>query len=246
MSRIRIDLTYPMFIFFFCLNIFFVIANSDNFLKWDNVPPPPKKIYSSFMALGDTQLAYRATGVMLQNIGNMGGRSVNINEYDFHSLKDWFMIADYLDPISDYVPYLASYYFGSTVSPSNASKVVDYLEIAGSRVIAEKWRWMFQAVYLAEYIEKNPERAYELAKNLAVIDYEDPDYPEWLKVFYISTLGDFEQKDFAYALLADMLANKADEMSEAELNRTIEVLCNRLLTPEESRQDVLCRKYIHQ
>ena len=116
------------------------------------------------MGLGDPSLAYRANSVVLQNLGNTGGRTVSLDQYNYDDLTQWFFLQDKLDQKSDFIPYLASYYFGSVQDPEIFRPILDYLQMVGERPYEEKWRWLAQAVFMARYTMKDLDKALELAK----------------------------------------------------------------------------------
>ena len=64
--------------------------------KWLNVPSVPSHNASSVFALGDQQFSYRVIGNMLQNLGDTGGRSTALRDYDYERLSGWFFLADKL------------------------------------------------------------------------------------------------------------------------------------------------------
>ena len=107
--------------------------------RWANVPPAPSVFSASFSGLGDFSFSYRVIALMLQNLGDMGGRTTSLLDYNYEDLSDWFMIQHKLDPHSDFTPLLASFYFGAVSDESKLQPLVDYLRIAGASPEGEKW-----------------------------------------------------------------------------------------------------------
>ena len=52
--------------------------------KWPGVPPVPTKASAKAMTFGDAQFSYRFNALILQNIGDTGGRITPIDDYSFN------------------------------------------------------------------------------------------------------------------------------------------------------------------
>lgn len=206
--------------------------------SWANVPPPPTTFGASLTALGDQGLAYRTYSVMLQNLGDIGGRVTMFRDYDFDMVGRWFFLLDKLDPVSQYVPYLAAFYYGATEEKEQLRPVVDYLAAVGRRPGAQRWRWMGQAVFLARFRLDDLDLALKLSHELAALD--EPGMPRWTKqmpAFVMNAQGD---RAASYQLLLTMLREEADQMQPAEVNFIIWYMCERLLAPDEAKADPVC------
>lgn len=207
--------------------------------EWVNVPPVPSDVGATGFALGDKQMAYRSFGLMLQNIGNIGGRSVPLQEYDFGMLKQWFDLEDRLDPQSDFVPLLAAYYFGATPDAAQLDPVIDYLATVGQRRGKEKWRWLAHAIYLARFMQNDLDKALELSYILAAMENR-VNLPHWAKqmpAFIMAQQGD---KEAAKNMLLTMLKENAEKMHPNEVNFTIGYICERILDKREAAEMPLC------
>ncbi|MGZ9097193.1 MAG: hypothetical protein ACXW30_02720 [Micavibrio sp.] len=231
---------YGIFFTFLILNISFWLLTNHLRPVWGNVPPVPTQRGAIMMALGDQQLSYRMVGLMLQNLGNTGGDSRNLKEYDYQRLGDWLFLADNLDPISNFIPSLSAFYFGATTKGDDLGPVVDYLEMAGQRPQKHKWRWLAQAIYLARYQQGDYERALELAHKLAALPRDDmPPWTRQMPAFVMTAKGD---KEAAYALMMGILKNGIDDMTPVEIRFIRDYVCDRILTPEQAAQNDLCTK----
>ena len=180
------------------------------------------------------QLTYLAP----QNFGDTGGRSTALKDYNYETLSKWFFLMDHLDAQSDYIPYLASYYFGSTQDVSTLYPVLDYLEHVGSQKEGQKWRWLAHAVYLARFRINDYDKALELAKTLASIEYDDA--PNWVKqmpAFVLSAKGD---KKAAYAMLLEILKTSGKKLHPNEIAAMKAYICNSVLVEEEASTNPLC------
>lgn len=206
--------------------------------QWLNVPPVPSENGALAFALGDRQFAYRSIGVMLQNMGDEGGRSTSLHDYDYDKLGAWFDLADAFDPHSDYLPILVAFYFGAVEDPQKLIPVTGYLHRVGNSVEGEKWRWLAQAVYLARYKMNDMEKAKRWADELAAID--KPGIPLWARqmpAFVRNAEGD---KQAAYDIMVGILKNGKNKLPRQEITVMIEYICKRILTPEEAEKDALC------
>lgn len=206
--------------------------------EWINVPPVPTKAGALSFALGDSQLAYRTIGLMLQNLGDMGGRSTPLKDYNYVELGKWFFLEDQLDPKSTHIPALAAFYFTAVQTPEVLYPVLDYLAYIGSRSEGEQWRWLAQAVMVARYIMQDMDKALELANKLAEID--NPDMPAWprqLRAFILEARGD---KVDAMEVMVNILKTEGAKMPVQEVNFMREYICTRLMNSEEATGNPLC------
>jgi len=207
--------------------------------KWTNVPPVPRQENATGFALGDKQLAYRTTGIMLQNLGNTGGRYVTLSDYNYDELGKWLRLADKLDPQSNYIPLLAAYYFGATQNPKQLDTIIDYLTMVGQRPQDEKWRWLGQAVYLARFRQVDYDKALSLSQKLAEMWH--PGMPGWVKqmpVFVMMNAGD---KQAAYDLMLRIIKEDGEKMDPNELNFMVSYICERILDQASARENALCK-----
>lgn len=221
------------------LNIAFWLSVRDYQSRWGNVPPAPPKSSAASSGLGDVSLAYRSIGLMLQNLGDTGGRVTSLKDYDYNMLTTWFFIQHHLDPHSNYTPYLAAYYYSATQDPKAYYPVLDYLEKVGLSAEDEKWRFLAHAVYLARFVIDDKERALELANKLAA--HPKPDLPAWTRqmpAFVMTQQGD---KKAAYALLLEILKSSAETLHPNEITNMRYYICDRVLTPQEAEFDPLCK-----
>jgi hypothetical protein len=218
---------FIFFLFFIIANFVFWQYSHKIQAEWANVPPPPAQEKASLLAIGDRQLAYRSYATMLQNLGNTGGRGMALKKYDYEKLRDWFFLTDKLDPLSDAVPMLASSYFGAVDDPKKIDYVLDYLEIAGARAEREKWRWLAQAVFLARHIQKDNDRALDLAYKLA--SNKNPDMADWAKQMPAFILQDEGQSELAYKIMLNILISNIDTLHPNEINYMQDYICNTLL-----------------
>ncbi|MBI4030292.1 MAG: hypothetical protein HY370_01320 [Proteobacteria bacterium] len=235
----RNRLVYLFFAASLAANIFFWIHSHGLRSEWANVPPAPARAGAAMMGIGDEQFAYRAIGIMLQNMGDYGGRVTPLSEYDFGALKNWFFLEDSLDSHSNYIPFLAAYYYAGTQDPDNLTPVIDYLEEIGARSEGQKWRYLAQAVFLARFVQGDLNRALVLAEKLSALWEEGR--PAWMRQmpsFIMAAQGD---QRTAYEMMMSILQNDAEKMDPAEVRFMAGYICERLLTPESAREHPLCK-----
>ncbi len=216
----------------------FAIHSREFKASWANVPPAPTEQGATMIALGDAQFALRMYGLMIQNLGDTGGRSTAFPEYDYDTLGQWFMLSDTLDRRSDYFPLLAAYYFSATPVNEDLDPLIDYLAMVGQRTYGEKWRWLAQAVYLARFRQNNLEKAMGLAHIMANMDH--PDMPTWTRqmpAFIAAQQGD---KEAALAVIMSILRDEAEDLHPNEVNFMVHYICERLLDETEAAQHPLC------
>jgi hypothetical protein len=206
---------------------------------WMNVPTAPNIKTMNIVSLGDNQFAYRQIGVMLQNLGNAGGRSETLDKYDFKKLKDWFFLSSALDPKSVFIPYMAAYYFGAVNNPEKLRDVIEYLRVVGTDDQPRSWRWMAQAVHLARYGVRDMDLAVALAQELAAS--KDKTLPVWARQMPAFVLTAKGEKEAAYTVLINLLKSEAETLPPEEVNATRDYICTRILDPAQSKAHPLCQ-----
>ncbi|HEY8191218.1 MAG TPA: hypothetical protein VIG74_02245 [Alphaproteobacteria bacterium] len=234
----RFSFAHLIFFALLAVNVAFWFQGRDFRAAWMNVPPAPAETGASFMSLGDRQFSYRSTGIMLQNLGNTGGRATPLKDYDYKNLKGWLFLADRLDPRSNYMPFLAAYYFGGAQEGTDISPVIDYLAEIGRRPEGDKWRWLAQAVYLARFRQNDLNHALALAEELSGKWKEGR--PGWMKqmpAFILSAQGD---KKAAYELTMQIIKDESDKLHPEEINSMVVYMCTRLLDAQAAAQHPLC------
>jgi len=234
-------LSWIFFGVFLAANFAFWTYSRNLRADWLNVPPVPNYREADFLALGDQEFAYRSAGLMLQNLGNSAGRDFSLRDFDYEQLGQWFVLMDYLDPHSDYMPFLAARYYGSVSDPDKLDPVLDYLEVAGQRPEGEKWRWLGHAVFLARYMQEDLNKALDLAYKLAAVD--NPDVASWARqmpAFILQAKGDEEA---AYGIMLNILASGAQNLPPAEIYFMREYICEKLLNPQQAAKDPVCTDF---
>lgn len=199
------------------LNLCFWAGSSDIYAKWSGVPPAPTRNGAIMMGLGDPEFSFRLGALTLQNLGDSGGRVTPIRDYDYKGLGAWFWLLHSLDPASDHVPMLASYYFGGTRVPADVEVVVDYLSHIGQNPAGVKWRWLVHAAFLARHRLHDTDRALDIAYALSKMQLVDDVMPLWARqmpAFLLAEKGDRQAaRDITEALIISSHAFDPNEVN---------------------------------
>lgn len=234
---------FLLLLFFGLANIFFWLKSHKIQKEWLNVPPVPMQQQASLIALGDKQLAYRSYTLMLQNMGSVDGKQIALKDYNYPQLKNWFFLTDALDPLSNAVPMIAAYYYGVVNEAEKLEPVLDYLSVIGARPQGEKWRWLAHAVYLAQHVLKDNQKALELSYLLAA--NKDPKMADWARQMPAFVLQQSGQSELAYKIMLNILISNIDTMHPNEINLMKDYMCHTLIpeipdiTPPEFCQEPL-------
>lgn len=239
-SEVKDSSLYFFFALILLANLLFWTHSSHMQPKWANVPPAPSATGITASFLGDKEMAYRSSAIALQGFGNTIGQEQALKDFHYDDLGKWFFLSDQLNKRSDYVPFLAAYYFGATQNPKQLYPVIRYLRTVGKYPEGDKWRWLGQAVFLARHRLKDQKFALQLAEELA--DTYRPGMPAWplqMKAIIASDIGD---KDLAYGMMIEMIKSEGDQMDPIEVNFMVNYICNTILTPVQKAQNALCQK----
>lgn len=208
--------------------------------QWGNVPPVPSHFSATLPALGDKQYAYRLLATFMQNLGDSGGRTTSLKDYNYERLGDWFMLGHSLDPYSNTLPSLAGYVFGGSQNPALLAPIVDYLEVAGAVMKPQKWRWWMQAIFLARHKMEDMERALNIADKLANRDEEGlPAFTRQMKAFILNNQG---EKEAALTLMINLLKSEGENLHPAEVNAIKFYICEQILSDVERKTHELCEQ----
>jgi hypothetical protein len=229
---------YSFFTFVIALQIFAWLQIRNDQARWLNVPQPPGENGAVAFALGDRQFAYRTIGVMLQNLGDTGGRTTAFRDYDYDRLTGWFRLAGKMDPHANFVPILAAFYFSATEDPVQIAPLAEYLHHAGNSAEGERWRWLAQAVYLAQYKLHDFDKAYLWAQELASIPRND--MPIWTKQMPSFVRNGQGDKQAAYDIMIEIMRSGQHSLPREEMNAMQYYICKRILDEAQAAKDPIC------
>jgi hypothetical protein len=198
----------------FLIQIVFWYKTHDIRPAMDIVSEVPGEMAVKANSLGDEELYFRILALEIQNSGDTFGRFTALKLYDYKKLSAWFYLLDKLDDKSNFLPSIASYYYSQTQHTPDVKYIVDYLEFHSMKDLANKWWWLSQAVYLANFKLKDNQRALELANKLAQTPGKIPMWARQMPAFIHEKLGEKEQ---AYIIIKNLLDNTKD-LTKEELN----------------------------
>lgn len=238
--------TYRKHISLYCLFTLFLVCNfvfwtHSRGIKasWANVPPPQSYAQALVGGLGDAQLSYRLISHMLLNLGSVGGDIKHLSEYNYENLAQWFFVSLELDDRSEFIPYLAAYYYGAVQEPDQVSHILPYLYDVGTLPYEAKWRYLAHAIYLARHVANDFETALEYADALSLLP---GDLPLWTKQMRAFVRYDQGQKEAAYDILKQILISGTDTLPPQEIYVMREYICEKILDEEQARSDILCQQ----
>ena len=183
--------------------------------------PPNEKTIKAF-TLGDDEFFYRFKGVQVQNMGDTFGRFSPLKDYDYKKLYAWFLALEKLNFKSNYLPSMVAYYYSQTQNVPDRIYVVKFLTQHALKDPKNKWWWLYQASYIANYSLKDKNLAIRLAYMLQ--KFAPDNVPLWVKQtasVYLSEKGEnCESIRVINEVLRDIERDdtKTDEEKEKELN----------------------------
>ena len=185
---------------------------------WEGVPAAPSNRVAKALAMGDGQFLYRAATFVLQNMGDDGGRTTPLKDYDYQRLGQWFFLLDRFDPVSEFLPVLVGYYYSQSQNPDDVRIVISYLAHIAIRDPDRNWRWFAHAIYLARHKVKDMNLALSLAYRMAAM--KSPGIPVWAQQMPAFLLADVGEKEAARDLMEAIMESQPNlEPAEMEFMR---------------------------
>lgn len=176
---------------------------------------PPTLIEARINSLGDEQFYFRYLALDLQNSGDTFGRYTAFREYDFSLLKKWLILLDDLDPRSNFLPSIASYYYSNTQNVQDVRYIIEYLEYTYDKDPKNKWWWLAQGTLLAFHKLHDKNLSIRLAIKLSATPVQK--LPRWAQQMPAIVLAEYGEKEVALAIIKD-LANRYNDYSQSEIN----------------------------
>jgi hypothetical protein len=201
-------------------------------------PEIPTANQTEAFSLGDKQFYFRAKTMDLQMAGDTFGRTTALKDYDFPLLKKWFFYLDTLDSKSNFTPSIAAYYFSRTQNPKDVIYPLDYLEAHADKDPSVKWWWYSQAIYLANSVLGDKNRALEISVKLRNVEGDLPMWARQMEAFMREDLGD---KDSAEAIMCDVFANFKD-IPDFERNFMMYFFQERMATVQDKDMSEIARR----
>jgi hypothetical protein len=203
------------------------------------VPEPPTPAAVKALSWGDEEFYFRMSALTIQNAGDTFGRTTALTDYNYEKLYAWWKILDSLNPTSDFVPPLASYYYGSSKDGVNdIPYVVKYLREHASADPLNKWWWYSQAVYHAKHKMNDLDLALEIAEEMAERVPEEAGAPLWIRqmpAFIYEAKGEYNA---SCNIILNIIKNQKD-VKEGEMNFMAHFLLSRVKEMAEADDEKL-------
>lgn len=210
-SRVRTWLhTYAALLFFVCLQFGYWVKTSDIRPDLGVVPDVPGRAALHALTFGDDQFYFRILALMIQNAGDTFGRFTALRYYDLNKLYHWFNLLDELDPRSNMLPSMATYYFSQTQNTDDVRYIVDYLYTHSTRDVAHKWWWLMQSIYLAQHRLNDMDLALKVAKPL--VNPAVPAFAQQMAAVVYEKRGEMEDA----LRIMETIAKNAKEIPDAD------------------------------
>jgi hypothetical protein len=188
---------------FAALQVGFWGATRGRLPSMDIVPDVPGQVAVKALSFGDEEFYFRMLALDIQNAGDTFGRFTELYKYDFRKLYAWFTLLDSLDDESDYIPFIASYYYSQTQHVGDVRYVVDYLYEHSYWRPEKKYWWLAQATYLAQHKLHDNDLALKMASPLEHA-YDAPYWVRQLPAFVHENRGEMND---ALRIIEDIQAN---------------------------------------
>jgi hypothetical protein len=188
--KMRQHLNYS--ILFLCLALQFVVWLCSNRIKPKYVitPYPPTKTEIAALSFGDTQFLYRKLALTMQTAGDKFGHYTNLKEYDYNRLRTWFEALDALDSHSQYIPFMAAYYYSLVHNTEKAKIVADYIVSYASQDPEKHWRLLTTALYIYYKQVGNSNAEIQNIGEILTVQKNIPAWARTLSAFYLKDSGD--------------------------------------------------------
>lgn len=175
------------------------------------VSAPPSATGVQAVSLGDEQWFFRWLALGLQNSGDTYGRFTSLRYYDYARLYQWFTLLDKLDPKSDVIVSMASYYYSQTQNEPDTRYLANYIYEHAVRDVPHKWWWLIQGMYLATHKLNDMDFALKMTSPLV-----NPDVPIWAQQLAAVVREKRGEMEDAYRIM-ESIAKNADEIPERDL-----------------------------
>lgn len=210
---LRSAIIYSLFAIAIAGQVMFWSRTHDVLPDMSVVPDVPGTDTVKALSFGDESAFFRLLGLKIQNAGDTYGRFTALYKYDYSKLYHWFRLLDNLDDSSNYVPSMATYYYGQTQKSDDVKYIVDYLLEHAAHRPKEKWWWLVQASYLANHKLKDKQLALEAVLPLADVE-GIPLWARQMPAFIFEQEGEIES---ALKIIQGIM-DTADEVSQGEVN----------------------------
>lgn len=187
----ELNLLKIILLFFFFLQIYFynLTINTKAFIEV--VPTPISKKTMKAFSLGDEQYYFRTNAYKIQIMGDTFGRNTPLFKYDYKKLYYWLKNISSFDINSNYLPSLGAYYFSQSQNRNDVIHIINYLNEFADYNLEKNWWWLYQAIYLSNYVYKDTNLSLKLIYKLNSIKSNNiPLWTKQLTSFILSEKGE--------------------------------------------------------
>lgn len=195
------------------------------------VPDVPSVETVKALSFGDDEALFRYLALGIQNAGDTFGRFTALYKYDYFKLYHWMRLLDTLDDQSNYLPSMATYYFGQTQRKGDVKYIYDYLVEHAAHRPKEKWWWLVQASYIANHKLNDIDLAFKAAKPLE----NTRGIPLWAQQMPAFLYEQQGEMGAAMKIIEAIMENE-DEIGQGELNFMHYFVKDRLAKLEEMEE----------
>jgi hypothetical protein len=190
--------------------------------KRDYLAPPPSRTEWAALSFGDEQFLYRVFALDVQDAGDTGGRIVPVKNYDFARVIGWFDTLAEMDPRSDFAIGMAGGFFGLSQNVRDVEPIVRFMLRDTDANPPQRWRFLFDAIYLARHRLKNNALALEVAYKLAGYDF--PGLDPWATLMPAFILEDEHRYGEARAVVETTIRRFDGRMTPKDTSWTASYL----------------------
>ena len=180
----------------------------------DLLPPVPSPRMVALESFGDRQFLFRLDSLDMQNAGDTGGRIVPIKNYDFAVVVGWLRTLQNLDPLSSIPAGLAAGFYGQSQNLAYVPAIIQFIRENVALHPELRWRYLYNAIYLAQVRLHDQRLALNLAQQLA--SYDASIIPLWaatMPAFILELLAD---REGAHAQVEEARRRYAGRMTPEE------------------------------
>jgi hypothetical protein len=178
--------------------------------------PPPSLLSIKATWLNQDAAAFYANSIKMQFAGDGFGNITPLKNYNYANLYGWWTLLDILNPSSNLVPSLASYYYGSTQTPKlQLPFVVKYLINHASLDLGKNWWWLHQAMQIAYYGVESESLAAEVVEKIKLLPHN-----RGIPPFVYQHEAFFQRSQNKWLASCQTMANllKAETLDKGEIN----------------------------
>lgn len=230
---------------FFALQIIFWFATNRIKPQFIITPYPPTALQMQALSFGDMQLYYRKLGFDLQNAGDKYGHYTSFRDHDYQKLRHWFEALDAIDANSEFIPFIAAYYYSMVPDESRIKIIAEYITDYAKKDPSRHWRLLTTAAHIYhKYPQNSRAKLEEIGNTLSNLQ----DIPLWARVltaFYLNDNGEIcSAYDLVTRISQDNMLTAAENTQDSFLTSILRENIKRLQNTSKSAL-IDCAKASH-